>query len=61
MISYPLYFTLWIGTSALAWAFGSNGYIPIAWGLVILGLIWTLSIVRRWMWIGNAACLLVGC
>jgi hypothetical protein len=55
MISLAMYFSLWIGTSALAWTYGNNGFTPIAWGLMTFGLVWTFTIQRDWTWFGDVA------
>jgi len=59
MISYALYFSLWAGTSSLAWAYGLHGFAAIAGGLIAFGMVWTLSILRRWTWYTDAALILV--
>ncbi|NOY97939.1 MAG: hypothetical protein GXP40_01885 [Chloroflexi bacterium] len=52
-VSFALFFSLWMGTGALAWAYWDAGYAPAAWGLGGFALLWTLGLLRRRTWLSG--------
>ena len=58
MSYFALIFNLLLGVSSLAWGFYDGGYPDIAFIILGLGLLWGISMWRRWRWfsgIGLAA------
>ncbi|MCF6277940.1 MAG: hypothetical protein L3J16_04225 [Anaerolineales bacterium] len=59
MITFGAYFTLWMGTLALVWAYGSADFSRLAWGLLGIGALWTWGLIRRKKWMPGLGLILL--
>ena len=46
MITFSTYFTLWIGTLALAWAYNQANLPNLFWSTLAVGTLWTWGLLQ---------------
>ena len=51
MARYSQYFSLVMGTGALAWAYYDDGQVYVSLGLLLIAVFWIISQLRRWVWV----------
>ncbi len=50
MITFGAYFSLWMGTLALAWTYFNADMPPYTWAALGIGSLWTWGLIRRKKW-----------
>lgn len=59
MILFGAYFNLWMGTLALAWAYGQADLSKYLWGVLGVGALWTWGLLQNKNWIPGLGLILL--